>query len=935
MPLIQDLKPWLVQPQYPALIDAKYLQQLAYNASQFNRLGLSQAVGNAGVGLSIPGANNTTGYVDALTNQGPSGASSPFTIEVICSLTAAPSLSNLFTYGQPLNTAISGARRGLIFYTGAPLKIYFWGESADVASTLNVDVTGQYQHILVTWPGSGSTIYFYQRVGNNIQYQSATLSGTLNATVNNTSYLCGRHPSGTLEPTGIIYNRSIHNKFLSQGEALARLANPWELYEPINDDIYVSLLTSPVFDSASSSAYQASVASYSWNHIVGTQPNRVLEVSVSLFLAGSVSSITYGGVALTKNASATIINGAYRSEVWQLIAPASGTGSIVVTLNAAITSIGSAESYYNVDQTSPTEATATASGTGTPAAVSVTTVAANSLVLANLAASSASGITSAGGQINRSSNSGALGSDRDDEKGPVVTPASTTVTWNGLGTLDTWAASAISLRLPQALLAISTSVTNNANSSALLNISTALASNTKSQASASANLSFVTLLSTLTANTASSNILLAISTPLITGTSNQASSNDVLNIATPLITLTSNTASSSANLSGLGAAVLSTLTSNSAVSSASLNITSLLNVLSVNNATSSTSLNIAPVLSTFTPDGALSSGALNVGIQPATLTSNTASSSANLSGLGAAVLSTLTSNAANSYAAMTGTIALNVLNINNASSSANLSGLGAAVLSTLTSNNATSNLLFNYTNTLTFGIATFGTPTDSTKVLASLSITSLLSTLTSNQAVSSASLSMVTLTSNQAVSSASLNITALLSTLTSNSSFYQTTLNIAPVLSTFTSDQAVSSASLNIAPVLITLTSNSPFYQTTLNIAPVLSTFTSNAANSYAATSGTIALNVLNINNASSSASLNITALLSTLTSNAANSYAAMTVTALLQSITSNQASSNLLFNYTNYLALQSGGGINNRYKSANFNRKKRIIIRTKINSLI
>ena len=203
-----------------------------------------------------------------------------------------------------------------------------------------------------------------------------------------------------------------------------------------------------VFDAAVSSGYKAAQSNYSFNHTVTTQANRFLEVCVSLFAAGTVSGITYNGVALTQNASATVTNGVYRNETWYLIAPATGVNSVAVTLSGLTTSSSDAASYYNTDQQKPIEATATNSGTNTPATVSVTTITSGAMVTGHLDVMTASGVTSATGQNSRSSGSGALGSSLLDDKGPVSTPAATTLTWNNIGVTDVWAASAMSIKPP-------------------------------------------------------------------------------------------------------------------------------------------------------------------------------------------------------------------------------------------------------------------------------------------------------------------------------------------------------------------------------------------------------------------------------------------------------------------------------------------------------
>ncbi len=69
------------------------------------------------------------------------------------------------------------------------------------------------------------------------------------------------------------------------------------------------------FDAASSSAYQASLSSYSWSHTTsGT--NRLLIVGVSIFAIGTVTSVTYNGTNLSFLRSDT--NGLLRCGLWWL-----------------------------------------------------------------------------------------------------------------------------------------------------------------------------------------------------------------------------------------------------------------------------------------------------------------------------------------------------------------------------------------------------------------------------------------------------------------------------------------------------------------------------------------------------------------------------------------------------------------------------------------
>jgi hypothetical protein len=120
----------------------------------------------------------------------------------------------------------------------------------------------------------------------------------------------------------------------------------------------------------------------SWSHTVGTGPYRALYVTIAgLGAAGSVTSVTYGGVALTKIASNTT---GWTTDVWRLVNPASGAGTILVTYPALTQTfqfyrMGSL-SVYGVDQTTPENTTAVA-GTGV-CTVNITPTLTNTRLLA-------------------------------------------------------------------------------------------------------------------------------------------------------------------------------------------------------------------------------------------------------------------------------------------------------------------------------------------------------------------------------------------------------------------------------------------------------------------------------------------------------------------------------------------------------------------------
>lgn len=206
------------------------------------------------------------------------------------------------------------------------------------------------------------------------------------------------------------------------------------------------------FDNFSTSGYEASLSTYNFTHVVGTNNNRLLVVGVAIFLAGTVSSITYGGVSLIKLRAD--VNGVYDSELWYLIAPASGSATVTVNLSASVTSIAGAASWWNVDQTNPFSANNGGNGTNTPASAAVTPGSVTNRVFGNLAAQTASGITDQLRQAPHYVAAGALGTQEGSEMGIVMGLTSTTLQWNGIGAIDSWAVSMGAIQPVQSVVVI-------------------------------------------------------------------------------------------------------------------------------------------------------------------------------------------------------------------------------------------------------------------------------------------------------------------------------------------------------------------------------------------------------------------------------------------------------------------------------------------------
>jgi hypothetical protein len=89
------------------------------------------------------------------------------------------------------------------------------------------------------------------------------------------------------------------------------------------------------FDAASACT-PGNDTSFTWSHTVGNGNERLLLVGLSLAprLNQKVQTILYGGQPLTLVAFRNNSNDS-RAEVWQLVAPASGTNNIIVVMSAA------------------------------------------------------------------------------------------------------------------------------------------------------------------------------------------------------------------------------------------------------------------------------------------------------------------------------------------------------------------------------------------------------------------------------------------------------------------------------------------------------------------------------------------------------------------------------------------------------------------------
>ena len=144
----------------------------------------------------------------------------------------------------------------------------------------------------------------------------------------------------------------------------------WYGYEPIHkteliEETPIGAADTIAFDAAGNSGttYWPSPTSNSTLSFTTSGTNRVLLVGVATYIhtgdsAVTADSVTYNSVSMTKIASIAGLadsEGAYQeTSLWQLVAPATGSNSISVTLSgSAPYSEISAISYTGVDQTNP------------------------------------------------------------------------------------------------------------------------------------------------------------------------------------------------------------------------------------------------------------------------------------------------------------------------------------------------------------------------------------------------------------------------------------------------------------------------------------------------------------------------------------------------------------------------------------------------------
>ena len=180
----------------------------------------------------------------------------------------------------------------------------------------------------------------------------------------------------------------------------------------------------------SSGLQQSSGSSLTYPFTIGSGlANSLLLVTVGSYAPvwSSVSSVTYGGVPLTRlRRDHNGVDGVY-AEVWYRLAPAAGTQNIVVTLPTGVERLYSgALAFSGVDQSNPVDAQTGSVVTGTHGshADTVTTVTNNAWLVD---AMSALGPLTPGASQTARWSGGAQGV---STRGPISPPGATTMSWS-------------------------------------------------------------------------------------------------------------------------------------------------------------------------------------------------------------------------------------------------------------------------------------------------------------------------------------------------------------------------------------------------------------------------------------------------------------------------------------------------------------------------
>jgi len=158
-------------------------------------------------------------------------------------------------------------------------------------------------------------------------------------------------------------------------------------------------MTAPIALDQTINATGTNATIFSWPHTMGTAANGLLLVGISCGNGASVLGVTYGGQRLTRRLAQNGPGNQNRIEIWYLLAPSSGTATVVATLSNASHQVHGSVSFTGVNQSQPFKESASTSGQSTTASLNVTDTSSNQVVFSVIAANEgANPIIVTGGQ---------------------------------------------------------------------------------------------------------------------------------------------------------------------------------------------------------------------------------------------------------------------------------------------------------------------------------------------------------------------------------------------------------------------------------------------------------------------------------------------------------------------------------------------------------
>ena len=197
-------------------------------------------------------------------------------------------------------------------------------------------------------------------------------------------------------------------------------------------------------DAVSSSACGA-CTSLSWSHTVSGS-DTLLDVGTSGYdtTPDTITGVTYNAAPMTVVPSSSATNGGHTVAIYGLVAPATGTNTVVVSANGTMTDLGAgAVSFTGAHQTTPFGTANTATGSSTTPSVNVSS-AADEIVMDTVNIIHNGTLTVDGSQTQRwnaISGSGFIKYGGSTETGS----ATTTMSW-GNSTSQAWAIAAVPVK---------------------------------------------------------------------------------------------------------------------------------------------------------------------------------------------------------------------------------------------------------------------------------------------------------------------------------------------------------------------------------------------------------------------------------------------------------------------------------------------------------